>query len=443
MKFFNLFKKELKEMLTVQTIVTMILLVAVLCVAGNALSSSIDESTESSKNITICDKDNTEFTKYLLSEMKKQIKDSGGNFKSVDVESDNYADEMKKLDIKNVVIIPKGFTETVQNHKVAKVKYIEKMTSLATMANLSTGSDAALQFIEANVKSAIYDNKVSQGSMTTEEVTQLENPVELDETTVVADKWENISGTIITSLCSMQGMLVPIIMFILIMYSSQMILGAVSTEKIDKTLETLLSAPVSRLSVVSAKMLSAGVVAALQAIVYMFGMNRMMSGITDNMGDTSAYNKAMENLGLTLSTSQYILVGIQMFLSILIALSISLILGVLAKDSKSAQTLVMPINFAAMIPYFLTMFVDVKTVTPVLKYIVYAIPFSHSFMASENVMFHNNTLYVGGLIYQIVFLIVCMTIALKIFMSDRIFTMSLGGKKQRSASKKSLFTRAK
>ena len=431
MKFFNLFRKELKEMLTMQTIITMVVLVAVLYAAGGAISGSISESTENSKNIVICDKDNTDFTKYVLGEMERQIKESGGDFKNVDVQSEDYAAELKRLDVKSVVIIPEGFTQQIQNNETAKIKYAEKMTSLASLSNISTGSDAALQLIQASVKNAIYENKINDGTMTQEEVKQLEQPIELDESTVVADKCENISSSIITALCSMQGMLVPIIMFILIMYSSQMILGAISTEKIDKTLETLLSAPVSRLSVVSAKMLSAGVVAALQAVVYMFGMNQMMSGITENMGDTSQYNQALENLGLTMSVGQYVLVGIQMFLSILIALSISLILGVLAKDAKSAQSLVMPINIATMIPYVMSMFIDIKTATPVLRYVVYAIPFSHAFMASENVMFGNNSVYIGGLIYQVVFLAVCMTIALKIFMSDRIFTMSLGGGKSR------------
>ena len=45
-------------------------------------------------------------------------------------------------------------------------------------------------------------------------------------------------------------------------------------------------------------------------------------------------------------------------------------------------------------------------------------------------MFGNTALYVGGLIYQTIFLAVCMFIALRIFMSDRIFTMTLGGKKK-------------
>ena len=210
-----------------------------------------------------------------------------------------------------------------------------------------------------------------------------------------------------------------------------MIMNAISTEKLDKTLETLLSSPVSRLSVISAKMISAAIVAALQAAAYMYGMNKMMDGITG--GAASDQNvDALKKLGLSLSAGDYVLVGIQMFLTILIVLSISIVLGALAKDAKSAQTLQMPIMMLAMVPYFVTMFIDVKTASPIIKYVTMIIPFTHSFIANQNVMFGDYTTYFIGLAYQFVLLCVCMFLALRIFMSDRIFTLTLGGGKKKS-----------
>lgn len=431
MKFYSLFRKELKEMLSMQTIITMIVTVVVLVMAGQAMSGAISDSAEKASDLTICDLDKTEFTESVLNSLKATAKAGDGKITVVDIKSDDYAAELKRLDQDSVVIIPKGFTEQVKQHKKADVGYVQRMTSLATtMSNINTGSDTALAVIQQAVKSTIYQDKLSSGAMTEDEMNQLEDPVELSETTVVGDKADKVSSSIVMSFCSAQSMVVPIIMFVLIMFSAQMIFSAISTEKIDKTLETLLSAPVSRLSVLASKMLAAGVVAALQAVVYMFGMSKMTGGLTEGMGDTSAYESAMENLGLTMSVGQYALVGIQMFVSILISLSLSMVLGALAKDAKSAQTMLLPITFSAMIPYILAMVVDIRTLSPVIKYIVYAIPFTHTFMASENVMFGNYSLYAGGLIYQIVLLVVCMTVALKIFMSDKIFTMSIGGKQR-------------
>ncbi len=420
-------------MLTIQTIATLIIIVAVLSLAGSALTDVIEDAVEEGSKITICDEDNTEFTQSLI----KTLETVGGTeneVTKVTLESKDYAKELKRLDITNVVVFPKGFTEQVQKGEQANIEYVGSMTSLSTMSNVGFDSETATEIIKNAIEAQLYSEKIAAGKMTEAEVMQMDSPILVDETTVVADKSAKISSEILFSLCKMQGTFVPIIVFLLIMYSSQMLLNAVSTEKIDKTLETLLSAPVSRMSVLSAKMLSAAIVAAVMAVAFMFGMNNMTNSFT--MGaDASQFNEVLEELGLSLSAAQYLLVGLQMFASVLIGLSLSLVLGALAKDIKSAQALVMPILFTAMIPYILSIIIDIKTLSPVFKYIVYAIPFTHTFMASENVMFGNMSLYWGGFVYQIVILAISMTFAIKVFTSDKIFTMTLSfgekGKKRK------------
>ena len=419
-------------MLNPQTILTMVGIVLCLLVVGNLFSSSISESAKKSGDIVICDMDKPDFTGNVIKTLKKSTEENDGKFTEVEIKSDDYPKELKRVDQKQVIIIPQGFTQTAGENKTAEIIFVQRMTSLAMMSNLNTGSASAFNAFSEAVKSTIYNEKLSQGDISKEEIAQLETPVKLREMTVIGDKQEEISSNVIMSICTTQNMVVPIILFLLIMFASQMILNAMSTEKIDKTLETLLSAPVSRLSVLAAKTLSAAVVSILQAVCFMFGMSKMMSGMVDGSGlDADKFDKALRNLGLSLSAGQYVLVGIQMFLSILIALSVALILGVLAKDAKSAQTLLMPINFSAMVPYFLSLVSDIGSLPLALRAIVYVIPFSHTFTATENVMFSNTAVYIGGLIYQVVFLAVCMKIALSIFMSDKIFTMSLGSKKDK------------
>lgn len=432
MKFRTLFIKELREMLNTQTILAMVVAVVVMGFAGRTMSRAVEESAETMMDINICDNDNTEFTQNMIKFMTNNLAQLGGEVNVIEISSDDYAEELKKADVKNVVLIPEGFTESVEQNKSAQVQYIQQLNSLATFSNLNAGSQVAVEYLSAAVKEVVYSTKVAGGKLTNQEVAFLNDPITLDETTIVAGKSENISSSIVLSLCSAQSNIVPIMLFVLVMMSSNMILNAVSTEKIDKTLETLLSAPVSRLSVIAAKMLAAAVIAAMQASVYMLGARNMMSGVMDNVSADSGYSEILKNLGLTMSAGQYVLVGLQMFLTILIALSVALILGVLAKDAKSAQTLTLPVMMCTMIPYMLSMFVDIKSLSPAARYIVYAIPFTHSFMAMENAMFGNMDIYVGGLIYQALFLAVCMFAALRIFMSDRIFTMTIGGRRTRS-----------
>ena len=152
---------------------------------------------------------------------------------------------------------------------------------------------------------------------------------------------------------------------------------------------------------------------------------------------TGSLAEAMNALGLTIDAGGYVLFFIQLFLTVAIGLSISLILGAFAEDVKSVQTLVMPIMILVMIPFFLTLFCDMTTLSPVMKAIVYIIPFSHTYLALSNLMSGNMALFWGGMAYQAVFLVVCMFLAVKVFTTDKIFTMSStiteklrGGKKK-------------
>ena len=448
MKFANLFKKELKEMLTIQTIITTIGIMVLLIVIGNAFGGIIEDAAEESQEITICDQDDTVLTKELIKALTvKEVDEKTGMpteydeslVTLVELNSDDYPAELKRLDIKNVIIIPKGFSEKVLKGEKTELINIGKMNSGAAMSNVSSNSSA----VEA-IKLAVKQIYLMNSGLTTEQVLKSETMVEIVDKTIVDDKISNVNTAVVSSVSSMQTMFLPIVVYVLVIFAAQMIISAISTEKLDKTLETLLSAPVSRMSVLSAKMLSAGIVAALNAVAFMVGFNQMMDGMTSIGGAEMNVDEVLIELGLKLSTMDYVLLGVQLFLTVLIALSISLILGALAKDAKSAQTLIMPITFAAMIPYILSMLIDLRTLTPVFRYIVYAIPFTHTFIACENILYGNMALYWGGVIYQVILLAVCMTLAVKVFTTDKIFTLTLDFNKKskyENKKKKGLFNK--
>ena len=115
MKFSILLRKELKEMLSVTTIATMFLMVFILIFAGKAMSKAVDDVKKDATTITICDQDKTDFTKMMLDVMDKMEE---MEVKRVEVNSDDYTKELKDSDYKNVVIIPKGFTEQVEKQLI-------------------------------------------------------------------------------------------------------------------------------------------------------------------------------------------------------------------------------------------------------------------------------------------------------------------------------------
>ncbi len=439
MKFFNLFKKELKELLTAQVIIGILVSLVVFYAVGGVMASVTKEAEKEKTTINIVDNDQTDFSKSILNIMKA----SGLTVKNHSIESNDFAKEINKLDISTLIIIPKGFSDSISSGKTAKVEHISRIDALGSTSQISSATaSVATEIIEQAIKTAVFDTKYN---MSDEEMSFLDKPINVNETTVVKEASQNVGVSRVKTFVTLQTIFMPIIMFLLILYSAQMIISAISTEKIDKTLETLLSTPISRINVLVSKMLAAAIVAGLSATVYMIGFSGFMDKMIGSAGASSKHmdqmEKILENLNLTLSTGDYIIIGAQMFLSLMITLAIALVLGVLAKDVKSAQGLVMPIMFVAFIPYMLSLVVDINTLSPIVKVLVYAIPYTHAFTASNNILLGNTGLLLIGFGYQFIILIVCMIFAVRVFMTDKIFTMTLSFKKKSGKSKKSLFSK--
>lgn len=426
MKFINLLKKELAELINIQMIGTLLIIVAMFALMGTVTSDAIDEAVESAKTVkvNIDDRDDSELTADILEKLKN---DYNAKITLIDSEGDDYAAILSKNNIKSLIIIPEGFSDAFEKGETPEVISVSRMRSASTMSTITEANTGGLDAISR----VIYDLVTEEAGLSKSELARMEKPVSISENTVIGDKSAEVSASSVLSKVSTQNMFLPIIVFLLIMLTSQTLITAISNEKIDKTLETLLSAPVSRGAVIGSKMLAASLAALINAAVCMFSFSKFFAGAMENEAVSGAVSSvmstddALSKLGLTLNAADYILVGIQLFVTIMICLAISIILGALVNDTKSAQTIILPIILLAMVPYVISMLTDVNELPTMLRWIMYAIPFTHTFAAVPNLMFGNMTLFWGGLIYEAVFLAVCLFFALRLFNSDKILTISL------------------
>ena len=453
MKFFNLLRKELKELINAQMIASLAMIVVIFMVFGNVMSSTISEAVKSESSVTLSDCDDTEFTRSLL----KKLEENNVTVRKIDTsaDGDDYVSILRKNDLKSIIIIPSGFTEALDNGEKPELITATEMKSAALVDSISDTSSGGID----KIKDILSDEIAKRSGITDEELENIDSPLTLTENTVISGKSAKISTDAIIGRVMMLNEILPVIIFVLIVMTSQSLMGAISNEKIDKTLETLLSAPVSRVSILTAKMLAATIAAILNAVVTMVAFSAFMAkaaidiskdapdalnnaavnaqnmipdDVSGNLSGMLTAQGAMRELGLSLTPADYLLVGIEMFVTIMICLCISLILGALVTDAKQSQTILLPLMMGVMVPYFISIFADVNSLPPVVRGLVYAIPFTHTFSAIPNLMFGHTGLFIGGLIYQVIFLAACMYFALKIFNSDKILTMSLNfGKKKK------------
>lgn len=444
MKFGNLLKKELSELITKQAIISMVFVLVLFVFMGQIMGHSMEEGFDTS-TLNICIKDDSDFTKNVIDRIKA---DETTELNIVDIQSDNYYDELERLDLKYVVIIPEGYGDSIVNEK--------KSGQLIFASKVSLGFSAAMSSISSSdAVSTIIDHSADEAmesiyGLTEEDIALITSPANTVEFSAANGRSVEVSAAAVSSIVMMESMIAPFAIFFLLLLASQMIMTAISTEKIDKTLETLLSTPVSRMTVLTAKMVAAIISALLNAVFMIVGfgiymvsiMGGAMSGATNgsanisdiagmtNVPDAGALTDALSTadaisqLGFSLSGMDILLFGLQLFLTLAIGLSISLILGATATDVKSVQTLVMPIMIAVMIPFFVTMFMDFGEMPVAAKVIMFLIPFTHSYIALTNLLSGDMIMYWGGLAYQIVFFAVCMFLAVRMFTSDKLFTMS-------------------
>ncbi len=85
----------------------------------------------------------------------------------------------------------------------------------------------------------------------------------------------------------------------------------------------------------------------------------------------------------------------------------------------------MPLMLFVMIPYILSIFTDLRTLSLPARILIYAIPFSHPFMTTQNILFHNYKAIGAGIAYMLIVFIILVFTAARIFSTDRVLTMKL------------------
>jgi ABC-2 type transport system permease protein len=425
-RFNNLLKKEIKELVTKQLVISLAVFVILFNIIGKLGKQEVQKAV-GVQTISALDLDGTPGSQALLKGLESarfKILDQSGKTKEQAIET------AKAGESKLLLVIPKGFGDSLTELKPSEIETYSFMRSFSLIGTRG-------QIVVDGVISAL--NNVLSNNFLKEKLPEfdpqsLKNPIKSKDYVIVRDRLAEGSANRVAELMMPQSMLIPIVLMMIVIYSSQMVISAVALEKQDKTLETLLTVPIKRTSIITAKMLAAGLVGLISAGVYMFGYQGFIGGFSREAARAGAQPGGaalMQKLGLSFSTSGYIVLGLALFLSILVALALAMILGVLAEDLRSAQAMIMPLMFMVMIPYFISFVADMNTMSLPLKIFILAIPFSHPFLVPQNLYLGNWGLIVGGLAYMLVVFVVLVIFAARIFSTDKILTMKLRfGKKK-------------
>ncbi len=421
--FTHLLIKEIKELLNKQLIFSLVFILVIFNFIGNITRSEIKKAMAKQK-VAVLDLDRSPVARNLIGALNAAnfiIEEKSG-------EKNKVLDEIRQSQLDLLVVIPEGFGEKATSFQPVEVETYSFLRGVSIAGRTKTEVVKML----LNSTNEYLSNEFLKNKIPGVDPKLLKAPIKSKEFVVVRDKQAEGSSSMVIGAMTAQNFILPVILMMIIMYSAQMVITAIAMEKQNKTLETLLTVPISRTSIVMAKMLAAALVGLISAAIYIVGFRKAFTFSEQDIGQAlSGVAPIMKQLGLTINLHGYILFGISLFLTILCALALATVLGVLAEDYRTAQSLSVPLIFLVMIPYFISLFADINTMSLPAKLLVLAIPFSHPFFTITNIMFGHLNMVYFGILYNFLFVALLLYWTTKIFSTDRVLTMKLKwGKKK-------------
>lgn len=425
----SIIRKEVRELLTPGSVISVLVMVVLFAGLGGLIGGEVDSAAELPTFGFVVDEDGQYYNDWNPYDVLCNETNYGAEADSKIILMDSsYGDdeailaEMREKGITSVLALPDAdsFMESMTNGTQVTMKqyYLYEPTGL-----FGTVSSSVLSSVVSILNTSLSQEIMSSAG-TGLDYDFVTNPIVSgtnDVSTIVdGEVHTGITPSDISNEITSQTLMIPIVIMIIIMMVGSIVISSMGSEKENKTLETLLTMPIKRTSIVSGKIVAAAIVGLVYGLAYMVGMSIYMGSMTGTIAGSSSVN--LEDLGMSLDILDWFLIMVSMFLAIVCALGICMILGAFAKNYKSAQTMTMPLSILAMIPMFIIMFTGWYGSGGVLQAITFAIPFSHPMMAMQALMYGDMTLVLGGIAYMAVFALVSILITVRLYNSDILIT---------------------
>jgi ABC-2 type transport system permease protein len=421
--FGNILFKELKELVRDPKILLGMIIVPLVMfpVLGGVINYATQSAQERATKATIIvvDNDGGYWARNFTASLKK------ANVR-IFIENDTVLDNenitklLSKYNATQILEIPKDFNDTINAYFSG-----QQVNITIRFYGVLLGPNAFESFSSSVIDALVNDfnRKVAPNVLAVEKSAIIKGEVKY-----------GVDPATLSGLLMSQSIALPITIMILLTYSVQIAATSVAMEKEEKTLETLLTLPMDRLSILLGKLSGSIIVAAVGAVAYMAGYSYLLSSAMS--GIPASVNLDLAALGLTPSFYGYLLLGISLFVTMLSALALAVIMSAFAEDVRSAQSFVGYIYPLIFLPSFALMYLDINTLPPALKIVFYAIPFSHPIIASRAIIMGDYWTAIFGIVYVSVFTIIVMYAASRLFATEKILTAKIRFKRIRERSEK-------
>lgn len=406
----NVVVKELKELLRDPKILIGMIVVPLVMfpILGFVLRGSVESTEKRLQNLQLGLAD---FDGDVIAQNLTDFLRSFPTVTLIDTNASDLEEAVKVLQTRtnatDLIVIPAGFTENVfrgEPEHPAVVEVYSVFSGAGGIAEMASSSVVA-GYLEAFKRWRSPD------------------PFQTESKSIVKGAPTDVAPSVLFSIVYSQVFALPITISMLLVFSMQIAATSVASEKEEKTLETLLSLPISRFTILSGKLVGSTIVAAVGAIAIIVGFNYYM-GAFMAMG-AAGISVDLAAIGLAPTLLGYLVLGASVFVSLLSALALAIIVSAFAEDVRGAQTIVGYLYVVIMLPMFIIMFTDFNYLPLAARIVLLALPYTHPMLAAQATVTGDYSTAIFGVVYVTLFTVALLYIAARLFATEKILTAKL------------------
>jgi len=322
-----------------------------------------------------------------------------------------------------LMIIPPGFAENFTSGLRGEVDVVYFVKSL-TLTDLSMGRRLSPILIDAfrvlaervhgaAVDPEFFTSPISQRSLVVYLGGRIRAPLEA------------VGSAFMTALVGL-----PLIAVLIASYASSVAATSVALEKESKTLEILLTMPVSRASILLSKLLGTFLIVLLGTISFIAGLAVyaiMFAGSIlafSPQTEVEAVSMIVPPIQPSPMFPPILLAAI--FTAMVMTTCIGLLVGILGGDVRSAQQLVGAVSLPLLMPPFFTLlFASIDSLPLGVRIGLLADPFTHLFLAIQAGFMGDLATALVSLGFMIGFTALLLLASSRLFMGERLITMRI------------------
>lgn len=333
-----------------------------------------------------------------------------------------------------IVVIERGFDEKLRNEGILylKVYYVLNTTGIASTAR---------ETVISNILRKAADYMFL-------ELFHIRQEVKFDEYTIFKGKLLKIPPSTFTGILMGPANVLTWAVFMVTIMVLQTSVISIASEKEYKTLEILLTQPISSFTVLSGKLIASIIIALVEGIATFIGFSIYFGSIVSIEQYVPEASPATQSYGIdifgelrkaglfptTLSVILYLGVIIA---SLIFILSLGVVIGALSSDTKSAGSLTGILVPVFIIPAIFLMLSDIEALPLTFKVVLLVIPYSFTVLAGRYMVMNNYGMLAMALIYNLAAGMVLMYVASRIYSSETLLTFKLELGKRRAKQSES------